>query len=59
MNDSPPKIGHDFINELFSKLILSKNVFNESWCPKLIFFNEIFFRKIQTIFDIKKSIFKV
>ena len=43
-----------FSNKLFSKLNLSKNVFNKSWCPKLIFFNEIFLRKIQTIFGLEK-----
>ena len=37
MNDSPSKIGHDFRNKLFLKLNLSKNVFNKSLCPKLIF----------------------
>ena len=30
----------NFRNKLFLKLNLSKNVFNKSWCPKLIFFNE-------------------
>ena len=44
----------NFRNKLFLKLDLSKNVFNKSWCPKLIFFNENFFRKIQTIFDVEK-----
>ena len=42
----------NFRNKLFLKLNLSKNVFNKSWCPKLMFFNEISFRKIQIIFDI-------
>ena len=32
-------------NKLFLKLDLSKNVFNKSWCPKLIFFNEECFQK--------------
>ena len=40
MNDGPSNIGHDFRNKLFFKLNLSKNVFNISWCPKLIFLNE-------------------
>ena len=44
----------NFRNKLFLKLDLSKNVFNKSWCPKLIFFNENFFRKIQKIFDVEK-----
>ena len=30
----------NFRNKLFLKLNLSKNVFNKSWCPQLIFFNE-------------------
>ena len=34
-----------FSNKLFSKLNLSKNDFSKSCCPKLIFFNEFFFRK--------------
>ena len=54
--DGPPKIGHDFRNKLFSKLNLSKKMFNKSWCPKLIFFIEKFLRKIQTIFDIKNQL---
>ena len=58
MNDGPPKIGHDFRNKLFSKLNLSKNVFNKSWCPKLIFFRKFFFGKIRTIFDIKNQLLK-
>ena len=33
----------NFRNKLFLKLNLSKNYFNKSWCPKLIFFNEKFF----------------
>jgi hypothetical protein len=53
MNEGPSEIGHDFRNELFSKLNLSKNVFNKSWCPKLILLNKKFFGKIRTIFDIK------
>ena len=40
MNDGSSKIGHDFRNKSFLKLILSENVFNKSWCPKLTFFNE-------------------
>ena len=44
----------NFRNKLFLNLNLSKNVFNKSWCPQLIFFNEFFFVKIWTIFDIEK-----
>ena len=43
-----------FSNKLFSKLNLSKNDFSKSCCPKLIFFNEFFFVKIWTIFDVEK-----
>ena len=54
MNDSSSKIGHNFRNKLFLKWNLSKNVFNKSWCPKLVLFNEIFFfGKIRPFFDIK------
>ena len=34
-----------FSNKSFSKLNLSKNDFSKSCCPKLIFFNDFFFRK--------------
>ena len=34
-----------FSNKLFLKFNLSKNDFSKSYCPKLIFFNEFFFRK--------------
>ena len=34
-----------FSNKLFLKLNLAKNDFSKSCCPKLIFFNEFFFRK--------------
>ena len=37
---------------------LSKNSFYKSWAPKLIFSNEIFFRKIRIIFDIEKWLWK-
>ena len=36
MNDGPSKIGHDCRNKSFLKLNPSKNVFNKSWCPKLV-----------------------
>ena len=36
-----PSIG----NKLFLKLNLAKSDFSKSCCPKLIFFNEFFFRK--------------
>ena len=34
-----------FSNKLLLKLNASKNDFSKSCCPKLIFFNEFFFRK--------------
>ena len=37
---------------------LSKNSFYKSWAPKLIFSNEIFFRKIRIIFDIEKWLYQ-
>jgi hypothetical protein len=40
-------------------LNLSKNVFNKSWCPKLIFFNENFFWKDSDNFWHKRLTFKV
>ena len=43
-----------FSNKLFLELNLSKNDFSKSCCPKLIFFNEFFFVKIWTIFDVEK-----
>ena len=48
----------NFRNKLFSKLNLSKNIFNKSWCLKLKFFNQNFFRKIRTTFDIEKWLWK-
>ena len=35
------------------KLKLEKNVFYKKWSPKLIFLNDFFFEKIQSIFDIE------
>ena len=43
-----------FSNKLFLKLNLSKNDFSKSCSPKLIFFNEFFFIKVWTIFDVEK-----
>ena len=37
---------------------LSKNIFYKSWAPKLKFFNEIIFRKIQIILDIENWLWK-
>ena len=49
---------HHFRNKTFFKMKLSKNSFYKSWAPKLIFSNEIFFRKIRIIFDIEKWLWK-
>ena len=43
-----------FSNKLFFKLNLSKNYYSKSCCTKLIFFNDFFFVKIWTIFDVEK-----
>ena len=37
----------NFRNKLFLKLNLSKNVFNKSCCPKLIFFNDFFCKDLD------------
>ena len=49
----PSKNRRHFSDKSSSILKLSKNVFYKKCGPKLIFFNEIFFRKIQTFFDIE------
>ena len=50
----PSKIRRHFRNKSCSILKLSKNVFYKKCGPKLIFFNEFFFRKIRTFFDTEK-----
>ena len=52
-NVSSSKIGHNFRKQSGSKIESRKNVFTKKWSPKLIFLNEIFFEKIQLIFDIE------
>ena len=47
------KLSIIFESKVVQKLSLEKNVFTKKWSPKLIFFNEIFFEKIQLIFDIE------
>ena len=42
----------------FLKMKLSENSFYKSWAPKLIFSNEILFRKIRIIFDKEKWLWK-
>ena len=55
-DDSSSKIGHHFSNKVVLKLKSAKNAFYKKGAPKLIFFNEIFFRKIRMIFDIENSL---
>ena len=47
------KLGIILESRVIQKLSLEKNVFTKKWSPKLIFLNEIFFEKLQLIFDIK------
>ena len=54
----PSKIRRHFRNKSRSILKLSKNVFYKKCGPRLIFFNEIFFRKIWPFFDIEKWLWK-
>ena len=48
----------NFRNKFSLELNISKNVFNKSWCPQLIFLMKKKFRKIQTIFDVEKWLWK-
>ena len=48
----------NFRNKSCSILMPHKIDKNKKVAPKLIFFNEIFFRKIQTIFDVEKRLWK-
>ena len=53
--DSSSNIGcHS--NKVVLKLKSAKNAFYKRGAPKLIFFNEFFFRKIRMIFDIENSL---
>ena len=54
----PSKIRRHFRNKSRSILKLSKKVFYKKCGPRLIFFDEIFFRKFRTFFDIEKSLWK-
>jgi hypothetical protein len=54
--DSSSKIGRHFSNKVVLKLKSAKNTFYKKGAPKLIFFNEFFFRKIRMIFDIENSL---
>ena len=53
--DGSSKIGRHFCNKEVLKLKSAKNIYKKG-APKLIFFNEIFFRKILVIFDIENSL---
>ena len=46
------KLGIILESKVVQKLSLEKNVFTKKLSPKLIFFYEFFFEKIQFIFDI-------
>jgi len=53
--DRSSKIGRHFNNKVVLKLKSAKNDFYKKGAPKLIFFDEFFFRKIRMIFDIENS----
>ena len=40
-------------NKVVQKLKSEKIVFNKKWSPKMIFYNDFFFEKILSIFDIE------
>ena len=50
------KLGVILVNKVVLKLKSAKNVFYKKGAPKLIFFNELFFRNIRMIFDIENSL---
>ena len=54
--DSSSKIGCHFSNKVVLKFKSAKKAFYKEGVPKLILFNEIFFRKIPMIFDIENSL---
>ena len=51
---SRQKLGTILGNKVPQKSKFSKNIFNKSWSPSPIFFKEIFFGKIQPIFNTEK-----
>ena len=55
-NDGSSKIGRHFSNKVVMKLKSAKHAFCKKGALELIFFNEIFFRKIRMIFDIENSL---
>ena len=55
-SDCLSKIGCHFRNKVVLKLKSAKNAFYKKGAPKLIFFNDFFFRKIRMIFDIENSL---
>ena len=52
------KLGIILENKVVQKLSLEKKVFTKKWSPNLIFFYEIFFEKIQLIFEIQNWFWK-
>ena len=50
------KLGVILVNKVVLKLMSAKNGFYKKGAPKLIFFNEFFFRKIRMIFDVENSL---
>ena len=58
INGELSKIGHHFSIKVIWKLILSKNVNNKRYAPKLVLFIEKRLRKIRMIFDIENWLWK-
>ena len=55
-NCQKAKLFRNFRSKSGSILMLHKIDENKKVAPKLIFFNEIFFKKIQRIFDVKNGL---
>ena len=47
------KLGMILENKVVQKLKLENNVSNKKWSPKLIFLKDVFFEKIQLVFEIE------
>ena len=52
------KLGVILVNKVILKFMSAKNAFYNKGAPKLIFFNDFFFLKIQIIFDIENTLSK-
>ena len=52
------KLGMILENKVVQKLKLEKKVFYKKWSPKWIFWNDFFFEKIPSIFDIENWLWK-